>query len=120
MVDECNTILMSLYRLIFQMNGNVFQIKEMVILFVESIKCSQVMKIILSMRFWIVFWHKQVPLKVSMYVWRLLHNKLPTKDNLVRRVIISQENHYCVSGGGQVDTVSTCSFTANYSVLFGS
>lgn len=45
-------------------------------------------------------WHKQVPLKVSIWAWRLLRNRLLTKDNLVKRDIISQENHYCVSGWG--------------------
>jgi len=24
-------------------------------------------------------WHKQVPLKVSIFVWRLLQDRLPTK-----------------------------------------
>jgi hypothetical protein len=28
-------------------------------------------------------WLKQVPLKVSVFIWRLLRNRLPTKDNLV-------------------------------------
>jgi len=49
-------------------------------------------------------WHKQVPLKVFICVWRLLRNRLPTKDNLVRREIISQEAHYCVSGCGKVES----------------
>jgi len=30
-------------------------------------------------------WHQQIPSKVSVFVWRLFHNRLPTKDNLVRR-----------------------------------
>jgi len=28
-------------------------------------------------------WHKQVSLKVSLFVWHLHHNRLPTKDNLI-------------------------------------
>jgi hypothetical protein len=32
--------------------------------------------------------HKQVPLKVLVLAWRLLRDRLPTKDNLVRRHII--------------------------------
>jgi hypothetical protein len=28
-------------------------------------------------------WHQQIPSKVSVFVWRLLRNRLPTKDNLV-------------------------------------
>ncbi|MCI35872.1 70 kDa peptidyl-prolyl isomerase, partial [Trifolium medium] len=45
-----------------------------------------------------LIWHKQVPLKVSVLAWRLLRNKLPTKDNLVRRNIIAHDSHMCVSG----------------------
>ncbi|XP_024630861.1 uncharacterized protein [Medicago truncatula] len=30
-------------------------------------------------------WLKQAPLKVSIFVWRLFRNRLPTKDNLIRR-----------------------------------
>ncbi|GAU48931.1 hypothetical protein TSUD_373400 [Trifolium subterraneum] len=33
-------------------------------------------------------WHKQVPVKVSVLAWRLLRNRLSTKDNLVARHII--------------------------------
>lgn len=30
-------------------------------------------------------WHKHVPLKVSLFVWRFLRNRIPTKDNLAIR-----------------------------------
>ena len=33
-------------------------------------------------------WLNYVPLKVSMFVWRLLRNRLPTKDNLLRRRVL--------------------------------
>jgi hypothetical protein len=39
-----------------------------------------------------LFWHKQVPLKVSVLAWRLFHNRLSTKDNLVTRNIISHDS----------------------------
>ncbi|KAK2426689.1 hypothetical protein QL285_025332 [Trifolium repens] len=45
-------------------------------------------------------WHKQVPLKISIFVWRLLRDRLPTKSNLVARGIISPNDLYCVSGCG--------------------
>ncbi|GAU36546.1 hypothetical protein TSUD_277520 [Trifolium subterraneum] len=32
-----------------------------------------------------LIWHKQVPLKVSIFAWRLLRDRLPTKENLVTR-----------------------------------
>ncbi|GAU16203.1 hypothetical protein TSUD_298350 [Trifolium subterraneum] len=49
-----------------------------------------------------LIWHKQVPLKVSVAAWRLLRNRLPTKDNLVRRHIIPQGAHLCVAGCGLI------------------
>ncbi|GAU39054.1 hypothetical protein TSUD_396590 [Trifolium subterraneum] len=51
-----------------------------------------------------LIWHKLVPLKVSVAAWRLLRNRLPTKDNLVRRHIISQGAHLCVDGCGAPET----------------
>ncbi|KAK2406681.1 hypothetical protein QL285_042386 [Trifolium repens] len=49
-------------------------------------------------------WHKQVPLKVSIFVWRLLRDRLPMKSNLVARGIISPEDQLCVSGCGGVES----------------
>jgi len=50
-------------------------------------------------------WHKSVPLKVSICVWRLLRNRWPTKDNLVRRGVISHDSQLCVTGCGQNETI---------------
>jgi hypothetical protein len=36
-------------------------------------------------------------LKVSIFAWRLLRNRLPTKANLVTQGIISPDLHYCVT-----------------------
>jgi hypothetical protein len=49
--------------------------------------------------------HQQVLLKVSVMAWRLLRNRLPTKDNLVRRHIIPPDASMCVTGCGGVETV---------------
>ena len=51
-----------------------------------------------------IIWHKQVPLNVSICAWCLLQNRLPTKDNLVRRDIISLDYHHCISGCGQIES----------------
>ncbi|GAU44687.1 hypothetical protein TSUD_183450 [Trifolium subterraneum] len=51
-----------------------------------------------------LIWHKQVPTKVSILAWRLLRNRLPTKDNLVRRHVITPDAHFCVTGCGEVET----------------
>ncbi|GAU50875.1 hypothetical protein TSUD_88620 [Trifolium subterraneum] len=51
-----------------------------------------------------LIWHKQVPMKVSLLAWRLLRNRLPTKDNLVTRNIIPQDFQLCVHGCGGLET----------------
>ncbi|XP_024634727.1 uncharacterized protein [Medicago truncatula] len=62
-------------------------------------------------------WHKNVPLKVSICVWRLIRNRWPTKDNLVRRGVISFENQLCDSVCGQQETLDHliihCNFFGN-------
>jgi len=45
-------------------------------------------------------WHKHVPLKVSIFAWRLLRNRLPTRTNLVRRGILSSDAAGCLPGCG--------------------
>ncbi|XP_045831292.1 uncharacterized protein LOC123922638 [Trifolium pratense] len=47
-----------------------------------------------------LIWQPQVPLKVSIFAWRLLRDRLPTKSNLVTRGILSSAAHHCVSGCG--------------------
>ena len=37
-----------------------------------------------------VVWQKQALLKVSVFAWRLIHNRLPTKNNIARRRVIHQ------------------------------
>ncbi|GAU47276.1 hypothetical protein TSUD_94650 [Trifolium subterraneum] len=51
-----------------------------------------------------LIWHKQVPLKVSSFAWRLLRNRLPTKDNLANRGIITAEAQSCVAGCGALES----------------
>jgi len=43
-------------------------------------------------------WQKHIPEKVSLFAWRLLRNRLPTKDNLLRRSIISFTECACPVG----------------------
>jgi len=45
-----------------------------------------------------LIWHKQVPLKVSILAWRLLRDRLLTKDNLVMCDIIFHDSQLCVTG----------------------
>lgn len=39
-----------------------------------------------------LLWRQEVQLKVSVFAWQLFRNRLPTKVNLFRRVIVSQES----------------------------
>ncbi|CAJ2633140.1 unnamed protein product, partial [Trifolium pratense] len=48
-----------------------------------------------------LIWHSQVPLKVSIFAWRLLRDRLPTKSNLISRGILSSATHLCISGCGE-------------------
>ncbi|MCH80187.1 hypothetical protein A2U01_0000951 [Trifolium medium] len=51
-----------------------------------------------------LIWHSHVPLKVSIFAWRLLRDRLPTKANLVTRGILSPTAHFCVSGCGAAES----------------
>ncbi|GAU38071.1 hypothetical protein TSUD_318650 [Trifolium subterraneum] len=51
-----------------------------------------------------LIWHPQVPLKVSIFAWRLLRDRLPSKTNLVSRDILSLEAHHCVFGCGMAES----------------
>ncbi|XP_045791761.1 uncharacterized protein LOC123886488 [Trifolium pratense] len=61
-----------------------------------------------------LIWHPQVPLKVSIFAWRLLRDRLPTKANLVIRGILSSSAQLCVAGCGEVESAHhlfiSCSF----------
>jgi hypothetical protein len=37
-------------------------------------------------------WHKHVPLKVSLFAWSLLRDRIPIKTNLVRRRALQQND----------------------------
>ncbi|CAJ2679133.1 unnamed protein product [Trifolium pratense] len=51
-----------------------------------------------------LIWHPQIPLKVSIFVWRLLRDRLPTKVNLVTRGVLSSTAHSCIFGCGEAET----------------
>jgi len=48
--------------------------------------------------------HKQVSLKVSIFAWRLLRNRLPTRSNLLVRGIISDADAGCIAGCAHMET----------------
>ncbi|KAK2433359.1 hypothetical protein QL285_018637 [Trifolium repens] len=49
-------------------------------------------------------WHPQVPLKVSIFAWRLQQDRLPTRANLATRGILPTASQLCVSGCGEVES----------------
>jgi hypothetical protein len=57
-------------------------------------------------------WHKHIPSKVTLFVWSLLRNRLPTKDILVRRRVLQVHDLECVFSCGANET-------ANHLVRFG-
>ena len=51
-----------------------------------------------------IIWHKEVPLKVSLFVRRLLSNWILTKNNLFRWGILHQNTHLCKFGCSLVES----------------
>ncbi|XP_039686055.1 uncharacterized protein [Medicago truncatula] len=49
-------------------------------------------------------WHPQVPLKVSVFAWQVIRDRLPTKANLTIRGVVPADDILCVSGCGHVET----------------
>ncbi|WJX94027.1 hypothetical protein P8452_75492 [Trifolium repens] len=64
-----------------------------------------------------LIWHPQAPLKVSIFAWRLLRDRLPTKANLATRGIIPTATSLCVSGCGEVESAHHLFFSCG---TFGS
>jgi len=62
-------------------------------------------------------WHKLVPSKVSLFAWRLLQNRIPTKANLVHRRVLQPNVNLCVGGCGFIETADHLFLRCN---LFGS
>jgi len=49
-------------------------------------------------------WHKFVPSKVSLFAWRLLQYRIPTRSNLLRRHVLRPSDNICVGGCGSSET----------------
>jgi len=62
-------------------------------------------------------WHKDVPLKVGLLVWRLFQDRLPTKDNLFRRGVLDQNSLDCIAGCGSAKSSAHLFLHCNF---FGS
>lgn len=62
----------------------------------ESYKVLILKNRIESIGYWHLAWHKLIPSKVSCLVWRIVHGRLPTKENLIRRDVIDRKSLQCV------------------------
>jgi len=51
-------------------------------------------------------WHKHVPSKVSLLVWQMFRNRLPTKDNLTYRGILHANDSTCGDGCDTIENVA--------------
>jgi hypothetical protein len=49
-------------------------------------------------------WHKSISSKVSLLMWRLLRNRVPTNDNLLHRGVLPSTDTACVRGCGTTET----------------
>jgi hypothetical protein len=52
-----------------------------------------------------IIWNKIVPLKMSLFAWRMLQDRLSTKDNLVRRDVTLETGVLCSGGCGMDEDV---------------
>ncbi|XP_039686992.1 uncharacterized protein [Medicago truncatula] len=62
-------------------------------------------------------WHNHVPIKVSIFAWRLLRDRFPTKSNLATRGILDFQACLCVSGCGMLEDARHLFLSCSY---FGS
>lgn len=51
-------------------------------------------------------WHKHIPSKVSMFVWHLLRNRFPTRDNLMCRNVLHLTTSSCAAGYDDLETAN--------------
>jgi len=43
-------------------------------------------------------WNDLIPLKVSVLVWRLMQNRISSKDNLIKRGALNESQKFCSFG----------------------
>jgi len=60
-----------------------------------------------------------VPLKVVVFAWRLFRDRLPTKDNLLRRGVINHDSRMCVAGVTLSNRLIIYFYIVIFLVLFG-
>lgn len=64
-------------------------------------------------------WYIHVPIKVSIFAWRLLRDRLPTRTNLVHRGVLPGAAAGCLSGCGVIETSQHLFISVIFMALFG-
>ena len=59
-------------------------------------------------------WNNEVPLKVNLFSWLLLRNRLPTMDNLIRRRILHLNTQLCAGGCSKMEDVDHLFLSCNF------
>ncbi|XP_058783462.1 uncharacterized protein LOC131658147 [Vicia villosa] len=54
----------------------------------------------------VAVWSKLIPPKVSVLAWRVWQNRIPTRDNLVKRGILVDSQNSCPFGSGEEESVA--------------
>jgi len=62
---------------------------------------------------------KEVPLKVNIFTWRLIRNRLSTINNLIRRHVLQPNTSFCSCGCGSQEDVDHMSWLATFLIKFG-
>lgn len=69
-----------------------------------------------------IIWNKAVTLKVSLFSWKLLNKRIPTKDNLVHHVVINLDSLLCLGGCEKEETINQlfmeCAFSGSILIDF--
>ncbi|XP_058768054.1 uncharacterized protein LOC131641768 [Vicia villosa] len=55
---------------------------------------------------WSRLWNRAIPSKVSGLGWRLLQNRIPTVNNLIKRGVLDQNSNRCAGECGREESVS--------------
>jgi hypothetical protein len=65
-----------------------------------------------------VIWNKIASLKVSLFAWRLLKNKMPSKDNLLHRGMNQLDSMLCAGDCGVAETSDHLFFDCKLATTF--
>lgn len=63
--------------------------------------------------------HETIPSYVSLLAWRLIENKVATKDNICKRGVFNQNMVHCVVGFGGEESVAHLFLSVRCLLVFG-